>query len=64
MPDYSMTALPEEKDYRRTLYWNPDVKTDSNGRANIEFYNTETCRKMKVSIATLTSGGLFGECEK
>lgn len=64
MPDYSMTTLPDEKDYRRTLYWNPEVKTDTNGKARIEFYNTETCRKMKVSIATLTPNGLFGEWEQ
>lgn len=35
--------------YRRTLYWNPDVKTDANGKAYINFYNNGTCRKMNVS---------------
>ena len=35
--------------YRRTLYWNPDVKTDSKGKASIYFYNNGTCRKMDVS---------------
>ena len=60
MPDYSFTALPDEKDYRRTLYWNPNVKTNINGEANVEFYNTETCRKMNISAETVTSTGLFG----
>ncbi|MFA6590333.1 MAG: hypothetical protein WCS66_08360, partial [Bacteroidales bacterium] len=26
-PDYSDGVLPEQRDYRRTLYWNPDVRT-------------------------------------
>ena len=35
--------------YRRTLYWNPDVKTDAEGKANIRLYNNGTCRKMEIS---------------
>lgn len=46
-PDYS--KMPEEEDYRRTLYWNPYVLTDEHGKVSIEFYNNSTCRKMKVS---------------
>lgn len=35
--------------YRRTLYWNPDVKTDATGKVNIRLYNNGTCRRMDVS---------------
>ena len=35
--------------YRRTLYWNPDVKTDAEGKANIRLFNNGTCRKMEIS---------------
>ena len=35
--------------YRRTLYWNPDVKTDAEGKASIRVYNNGTCRKMEIS---------------
>jgi len=38
-PDYSKMKLPEgQKDCRRTLYWNPDLKLDENGEASISFY--------------------------
>lgn len=48
-PDYSKHKLPEgQKDYRRTLYWNPDVKLDANGEASITFYNNS--RQTTLSI--------------
>ncbi len=39
-PDYSKHKLPEgQKDYRRTLYWNPNLKLDKDGKATVTFYN-------------------------
>lgn len=38
-PDYRKRDLPDVKDYRRTLYWNPDVLADENGQATIMFYS-------------------------
>ena len=64
MPDYSEAALPDEKDYRRTLYWNPNVQTDSNGEATVSFYNSTTCQQMRVSAATVTADGLMGNLEE
>lgn len=55
MPDHS--ALPLGQDYRRTLYWNPDVKFDDNGEAYVEFYNNSTCRSLSVSAEGITSNG-------
>ena len=54
MPDYSYTDLPNEQDFRRTLYWNPNVKTDAEGKATVQFFNTPTCRRIKVSAETVT----------
>ena len=39
-PDYSRRELTDKPaDYRRTLYWNPHIKLDSNGEAEVKFYN-------------------------
>ncbi|MBR0433453.1 MAG: hypothetical protein IJK15_07160 [Bacteroidaceae bacterium] len=39
-PDYQRNPPVEgQKDYRRTLYWNPDLQLDDDGRANVTFYN-------------------------
>lgn len=38
-PDYSRHPLPDgRQDYRRTLYWNPDLKLDDEGRATVTFF--------------------------
>ena len=38
-PDYSQQQPSQPEDYRRTLYWNPNVRLDQAGEANILFYN-------------------------
>lgn len=59
-PQYDRGGLPKEKDYRRTLYWNPDVKTGPDGKANIEFYNNGACKSINVSAETVTANGAIG----
>lgn len=48
--------VPGDVDFRRTLYWNPDVKTDSKGEASINFYNNSTCRQMTISAEGMSQG--------
>ena len=55
-PDYSKQPLPKE-DYRRTLYWNPNVKLDANGRATINLYNNSSTSILQVSVEGWTSDG-------
>lgn len=61
-PDYSL--LPKDADYRRTLYWNPNVATDNEGKASIEFYNNQSCRNIDISAETLTKSGGLGAVAK
>ncbi|MBO5887960.1 MAG: hypothetical protein J6Q60_08110 [Bacteroidaceae bacterium] len=56
-PDYSNKPLPEVKDYRRTLYWNPDLKLDENGRAEIRFYGNGRQTYLGVSAEGLANDG-------
>ena len=57
-PNYS--ELPEVPDYRRTLYWNPAVTTDSTGIAKIQFYNNSSCKNLHISAETVTPEGMIG----
>ena len=57
-PDYSKKQ-PEAPDYRKTLYWNADVVTDDEGRAEIHFFNNSICQDFKVSIEGVTPDGMF-----
>lgn len=41
---------------RRTLYWNPNLKTDENGIAVVEYYNGSYTTYMNVCAETLVDG--------
>lgn len=58
-PDYSNIA-PFETDFRRTLYWNPEVKPDSTGKATVRFYNNSGAKNFGISTATVSSDGVIG----
>lgn len=48
-PDYS-TSLPDGKDMRRTLLWNPSVKA-IDGKLSVELYNSSLCNTITVDVA-------------
>ena len=47
------------EDFRRTLFWNPDVKTDASGKAHVEFYNNSSAHEMLLSVEGMTGDGTF-----
>ena len=55
-PNYRV--VPSIPDFRRTLYWNPNVKTDEKGLADIVFYNNRACRQLIISAEGFTKEGL------
>lgn len=63
-PQYDRYRAPNEKDYRRTLYWNPDVQTDRSGQAIILFYNNNTTGNFHISAETVTQNGIIGAYNK
>jgi len=57
-PDYNANpVIPGDMDYRRTLYWNPDLKTDSAGKTSVSFYNNNVGKQIIVSCEGLTNDG-------
>ena len=50
----------EDIPYRRTLYWNPDVKSDANGTAKVNFFNTGSAKEFIVDAQTILPSGLIG----
>ena len=51
-PDYSHQPLPDDlRDYRRTLYWNPNARLDADGRFTASFYNNGKPTRLRVSTA-------------
>ena len=61
-PDYRV--LPREEDYRRTLYWQPELMTDGQGRATVRLFNNSRCRRPRVTVSILDADGRIGGLER
>ncbi|MDB5120821.1 MAG: hypothetical protein JWN56_2039 [Sphingobacteriales bacterium] len=51
---------PEVKDLRTTIYWNPNIITDSLGKASVEFYNADGTGSYRAIIEGLNADGKLG----
>jgi hypothetical protein len=53
--------LPNAKlsmnDYRSTIHWQPDIKTDAAGKATVSFYNTLLPADVRVVVQGITDTG-------
>ena len=57
-PDYSKQTPPDSiKDYRRTLYWNPNVTLDKDGKATITLYNNARTNQISVDAQGQAADG-------
>ena len=61
-PDYRGADYPDPEDYRRTLYWNPSLTTDTHGKANIILYsNARPDMRLDVDVQGIAvNGQMFG----
>jgi hypothetical protein len=65
-PDYSNTEIKKSKipDFRNTLYWNPSVRPDQNGKVNIEFWTSDVIAEYEINIQGITKGGKLVSARK
>lgn len=57
-PNYKNRKLDEApKDYRRTLYWNPALKLDNTGHAEVKLYNNGKHGQINISAEGMTKDG-------
>jgi hypothetical protein len=48
-------------DFRSTLYWNPEVRTNKNGKATVSFFATDDIGNVKILVRGLAAGQYFEE---
>jgi len=60
--DYSTDAQKSSRlpDFRNTLYWNPDVRTDRSGKASVEFYTSDETGDYTVIVEGFAADGKSG----
>lgn len=60
-PDYNDPAINAKiPDLRTTVYWNPNVISDSTGKAEVEFYNADGAGNYKVIAEGINIEGVIG----
>lgn len=59
-PDYSDPKTKSLTDNRSTLFWNPDLNTNSSGEARFHFYNSGKAKKYRVIIQGMDADGRVG----
>ncbi len=57
MEDY--TILPPTEDFRRTIYWDANIKTDTKGKATVTFFNNSSARQLFISAEGMTAEGKY-----
>jgi outer membrane receptor protein involved in Fe transport len=60
-PKYdNLEANVKKKDLRSTIYWNPDLVTDDNGNAAIDYYNADGPGTYRMVIEGIDEKGNIG----
>ncbi|MCL6266196.1 hypothetical protein [Flagellimonas myxillae] len=56
----SEPGLEDVSDFRSTLFWDPMLRTDDNGKATLRFFNSDIANKIQINIEGLSTTGLSG----
>jgi hypothetical protein len=56
-PKYDVSEVNKAADLRSTIFWAPNVITDSNGKASIEFYTADKPGSYKAVIEGIDLNG-------
>jgi hypothetical protein len=58
-PDYSSEKAKNSRvpDFRNTLYWNPSVAPDKEGKIKVEFWTSDVVTDYEINIQGITSDG-------
>ena len=60
VPKYDQPDSDPVTDLRNTIYWNPSIITDKNGKAKLTFFNSDGVGKYRVVVEGIDVGGLLG----
>ncbi len=62
-PLYETVKTEERSDFRETIYWNPVVQTNKEGKAEIDFYNSDASTTFRAVAEGIGFNGIPGRTE-
>lgn len=60
VPKYDAVDASPVTDLRTTVYWNPSIITDANGKAKFSFFNGDGVGNYRVVVEGIDASGLLG----
>lgn len=57
-PDYSTSKDSQTPDFRTTIFWKPDVKTDDTGNVTVPFYAADLATRYRIVVEGVTEKGV------
>lgn len=59
-PKYGLKTPVETTDYRSTLFWEPNIVTDRNGKARVSFYTSDNASGLTFNMQGASTEGNLG----
>lgn len=53
-------AVKQRTDFRNTIYWNPEIITNSKGKAKVSFYTSDALTSFRITAEGITRKGEIG----
>ena len=63
-PKYDYTSKWKGEDNRITLYWNPSLEVDRNGKATFTFYTSDSNSNYRIEVEGRSAAGKYHSAEK
>lgn len=60
IPDYASQPDSRLPDFRNTLYWDPRVQTDENGKATVRFFTADSVGDFEIHVEGVSTEGHLG----
>ena len=58
-PTYLLESEKKNNDVRTTIFWEPTIVTDANGKAKITFYNADPTSKIRINVQGISKRGIL-----
>jgi hypothetical protein len=59
-PKYDIKPSINHSDLRSTLYWNPRIETDQNGKASVNFWASDAKTNLDIRVEGINHVGKVG----
>ncbi len=59
-PNYDVNNDKTMPDLRTTIYWNPNVKTGTDGKASMRYFNADAPGRYRVTVEGISAAGQLG----